>query len=239
MNRVVNYRLKQEREQRGWSQARVAEHIGTDAVNISRWERGHATPSPYFREKLCQLFEKNAHDLGFLQTEKPVIEPQPSSPPIPEQPPVEEQGAFSPSRHPRSDEQKILMPDRFSRLLAVLSYLVAWVSSLFIFLLSRRHFVRFHSLQAIFFFASSHLFSLVLLVGMGIIPPAHSNKLLSLAELSLPILLTLLNLFTFIVWLVGMFQAWRGNYYQLPFVGSFCEKIIAQQRSQTPPSLLR
>src|SRR5262249_27848670 len=45
--------------------------IGTTSVNISRWERGATSPSPYFRQQLCTLFNTNAQELGFLPTEKP------------------------------------------------------------------------------------------------------------------------------------------------------------------------
>ncbi|MBV9712305.1 MAG: helix-turn-helix transcriptional regulator [Ktedonobacteraceae bacterium] len=62
-----NRRLKQVRELRGWSQAKVAELIGTDATTVSRWERGLFLPTPYFREKLCELFNKNAEELGLLE----------------------------------------------------------------------------------------------------------------------------------------------------------------------------
>jgi transcriptional regulator with XRE-family HTH domain len=62
-----NYRLKQARELRGWSQAKVAEQIGTDATTVSRWERGIFFPTPYFREKLCVLFGKNAEELGLME----------------------------------------------------------------------------------------------------------------------------------------------------------------------------
>lgn len=61
-----NHRLKQERELRGWSQAKVAEQLGTDATTVSRWERGLFLPTPYFRERLCVLFGKNAEELGLL-----------------------------------------------------------------------------------------------------------------------------------------------------------------------------
>ena len=61
-----NRRLKQARELRGWSQARLAEMIGTDATTVSRWERGLFVPTPHFREKLCQCFGKNAEELGLL-----------------------------------------------------------------------------------------------------------------------------------------------------------------------------
>jgi transcriptional regulator with XRE-family HTH domain len=63
-----NRRLKQARELRGWSQAKVAEQIGTDATTVSRWERGLFSPTPYFRERLCALFGKNAEELGLLES---------------------------------------------------------------------------------------------------------------------------------------------------------------------------
>lgn len=63
-----NRRLKQARELRGWSQAKVAEHIETDATTVSRWERGIFSPTPYFRERLCKLFGKNAAELGLVET---------------------------------------------------------------------------------------------------------------------------------------------------------------------------
>ncbi|HEX7736400.1 MAG TPA: tetratricopeptide repeat protein [Ktedonobacteraceae bacterium] len=61
-----NNALKHERELRGWSQARVAEEIGTTALNVGRWERGSSLPYPHFREKLCQLFGKDARELRLL-----------------------------------------------------------------------------------------------------------------------------------------------------------------------------
>lgn len=60
-----NQRLKYEREIRGWSQAKVADEIGSSEKNVSRWERGVSSPIPYFREKLCLLYGKSAQELGF------------------------------------------------------------------------------------------------------------------------------------------------------------------------------
>src|SRR6266700_2862841 len=62
-------RLKEERELRGWSQKYVAEQIGADHYYLSRWERGSASPSPYYRQRLCALFGKNARELGLLPEE--------------------------------------------------------------------------------------------------------------------------------------------------------------------------
>ncbi|GCE24110.1 helix-turn-helix domain-containing protein [Dictyobacter kobayashii] len=66
-----NHRLRQEREARGWSQGRVAEAIGTTDRNVSRWERGASSPYPYFRERLCALFNKSAAELGLIEQPAP------------------------------------------------------------------------------------------------------------------------------------------------------------------------
>lgn len=63
---LPNDMLRREREQRGWSQKYVAEKIGSDTKTLGRWERGVTFPQPYYRQKLCELFEKNAQELGFL-----------------------------------------------------------------------------------------------------------------------------------------------------------------------------
>jgi transcriptional regulator with XRE-family HTH domain len=62
-----NVRLKRERELRAWSQAKVAEEVGTDPATVSRWERGLSFPYPYFRERLCTLFQKSPEELGLVQ----------------------------------------------------------------------------------------------------------------------------------------------------------------------------
>jgi transcriptional regulator with XRE-family HTH domain len=59
-------RLSYERHLRGWSQARVAELIGTTAVNVGRWERGISKPRPYFQEKLCEIFGQDTYSLGLF-----------------------------------------------------------------------------------------------------------------------------------------------------------------------------
>jgi len=59
-------RLKQERELRAWTQSDVAERIGTTQVNVSRWEKGITVPSPYYRQKLGELFNKSIQELGLI-----------------------------------------------------------------------------------------------------------------------------------------------------------------------------
>jgi tetratricopeptide (TPR) repeat protein/transcriptional regulator with XRE-family HTH domain len=59
-------RLKQERERRAWTQSEVAERIGTNQINVSRWETGITVPSPYYRQRLGELFGKSIEELGLI-----------------------------------------------------------------------------------------------------------------------------------------------------------------------------
>lgn len=71
--------LKVERELRGWSQARVAEAIGSTGRTVMRWEMGQVLPQPYYREQLCSLFGKNARELGLFDPAE-LPEPAPAAP---------------------------------------------------------------------------------------------------------------------------------------------------------------
>jgi uncharacterized membrane protein/DNA-binding XRE family transcriptional regulator len=229
MSKGRNEILKWEREQRGWSQARLAELIGTDAATVSRWERGYATPSPYFREHLCRLFEKSSQELGFLPDKQAEIEQQPSPSPSP----IQESSSEKKSR-PRFPDQQAQAEDRLSRRLASLSYLLGWLSGLFLFLLVReKRFVRFHSLQSLLFFGGSHVLSITLLVLLNATEAEHV-KWREYLDAGLALFLLLSILFTGIVWMMGMVQAWQGRPYQMPFVGQWSEQILTKQGRPSP-----
>jgi len=68
-----NSHLKYARQQRGWSQARVAEAIGASPMSIKRWEHGLTRPSPYYREQLCLLFECTVQQLGLQEYRSGVV----------------------------------------------------------------------------------------------------------------------------------------------------------------------
>ncbi|HCI81473.1 MAG TPA: hypothetical protein DHW02_17495, partial [Ktedonobacter sp.] len=61
-----NQRLRRERDRRMWSQQELADRVGTTPLNIGRWERGVTQPGPYFRQKLCEVFEKSTYELGLV-----------------------------------------------------------------------------------------------------------------------------------------------------------------------------
>ncbi len=59
--------LRAARQNRGWSQTRLAEIIGADNTMISRWECGERKPEPLYQEKLCTIFQLSAVELGFAE----------------------------------------------------------------------------------------------------------------------------------------------------------------------------
>ena len=66
--RKLNYVLRSQRMNCGWSQQRVAEQLDTTEDMVSKWERGISKPSPFYRERLCNLFNMTAKELGLIDT---------------------------------------------------------------------------------------------------------------------------------------------------------------------------
>lgn len=67
---ALNKRLKEAREQRGWTHKDVADMLNVpDTRMISRWEHGLHTPQPHYRRQLAELFGKSLEELGFLKSE--------------------------------------------------------------------------------------------------------------------------------------------------------------------------
>src|SRR2546421_12514776 len=64
--RKPNSVLRHQRMNRGWSQQRVAEQLDTTEDMISKWERGISKPSPFYQEKLCNLFDMTAKELDLI-----------------------------------------------------------------------------------------------------------------------------------------------------------------------------
>jgi len=85
-----NKKLQHERELQGWSQARLAEKIGTTVKRVSMWECGDTLPDRYYQEALIKLFGKNAQELGFIEQQETLEQStthtiSPLSPPWPTQ----------------------------------------------------------------------------------------------------------------------------------------------------------
>lgn len=71
--RKPNTELRRQRELRGWSLKKVAvalqqrfPGVAVTEKEVGRWERGLRVPGPYYREKLCALYNMTAAQLGFI-----------------------------------------------------------------------------------------------------------------------------------------------------------------------------
>jgi peptide/nickel transport system substrate-binding protein len=76
---VSNDRLRQARNLKGWSQAELAEQVGTSFEMVSRWERGITVPSPHYRKRLSDVLGQAPEELGLVRDPKHSFTP-PSSP---------------------------------------------------------------------------------------------------------------------------------------------------------------
>jgi tetratricopeptide (TPR) repeat protein/transcriptional regulator with XRE-family HTH domain len=69
-----NQLLRRARLERGWTQRMVAERIGApNDVIVTRWERGTAFPSAHYVQRLCELFEQQASELGLIKEAHPIV----------------------------------------------------------------------------------------------------------------------------------------------------------------------
>jgi len=59
------------RRERGWTQVQLAARLGTDAVTVSRWERGKTRPRPSAVERLRRLLPPEGPSPGATFVEEP------------------------------------------------------------------------------------------------------------------------------------------------------------------------
>lgn len=76
---IPNEHLRRARLVKGWSQAELAEQVGTSFEMVSRWERGITFPSPRYRRLLCEALEQTAKELGLIPDVKQSLQ-QPAPP---------------------------------------------------------------------------------------------------------------------------------------------------------------
>ena len=62
---IIAERIRALRKEYGWSQGELADKIGTDGRQISRYENGHITPSAEVLVKLAQAFDVSVDYLLF------------------------------------------------------------------------------------------------------------------------------------------------------------------------------
>lgn len=113
------------------------------------------------------------------------------------------------------------LPHTDARFAAALTYSVGWLSGLLFVLFSHNRYVRFHALQSLFFFGAINLFD----VG-AVYAVSHLRHLMFFPSFLVVMGVLLINFIAFVGWLVGMFQAYKGSYYQMPVVGSIVASML-------------
>lgn len=111
------------------------------------------------------------------------------------------------------DENKNTVLGVTENLEALLCYALGWVSGLvFLFLEKNNTYVRFHALQSLAAFGILHVASFVILI--------------------LPLLGVFLSfvigLVSFVLWIVLMVKAYKGERYKLPVIGDFVEHQLGK-----------
>ena len=65
-----NRKLQHARLRYHWSQEELARRLQTTQQSIARWENGKVRPSPFYRQKLCEIFEASEETLGFVDMQE-------------------------------------------------------------------------------------------------------------------------------------------------------------------------
>jgi len=112
-----------------------------------------------------------------------------------------------------ADENKKTVLGVTENLEALLCYALGWISGLIFLLIEKDNaYVRFHALQALVTFGVLHVASFVVLI--------------------LPLLGVLLSfligILCFVLWIVLMVKAYKGERYKLPVAGDFVEKQLSK-----------
>jgi uncharacterized membrane protein len=98
----------------------------------------------------------------------------------------------------------------------VLCYAGGWVTGLVFYLIDKRPFVRFHAAQSIV------VFGLLNLIYIGLATLFFTGPLRVFG------LLSLLQLFALVLWIVLMVKAYQGQSYKLPVVGDLVDQLVAK-----------
>lgn len=70
-------RLSEARHKRYWSLEKAAEHLHINKATLQRWEKGKSMPQAINLQRLCEVYEKTAWELGLVEEENVVAQHTP------------------------------------------------------------------------------------------------------------------------------------------------------------------
>ncbi len=107
---------------------------------------------------------------------------------------------------------------------ALLSYVLGWLTGLIFFLADKRPYVRFHAAQSIVTFGALHILRAILGIALGVGWWFGAPGDVSRVAIAWP-LLSLIGLFTLVLWIVLMVKAYQGQKFKLPLAGEIAEDL--------------
>lgn len=90
-----------------------------------------------------------------------------------------------------------------------LSYVLGPITGVVFLVIEKDPFVRFHAMQSTLLFGGAFVLEWVLGLTIVLIP-----------------LVPIVSLISFILWLILIFKAWKGDEFEVPFVGSWARKFV-------------
>ena len=100
-------------------------------------------------------------------------------------------------------ETKIGLPRNTT---AALSYVLGWLTGIVVLLLEKDPFVRFHAMQSVVTFGFLTILAIVPFIGLVLSP--------------------LIMIVGFVLWLVLIFKAYKGEEFKLPVIGDFAKSQL-------------
>ncbi len=76
--RTIGETIKHLRQEKLWTQAKLASRLETTTTSVGRWENNITRPSLHFQQQLCDLFGKSPEEFGFLPEMEFEQEPRPN-----------------------------------------------------------------------------------------------------------------------------------------------------------------
>jgi uncharacterized membrane protein len=106
----------------------------------------------------------------------------------------------------------------------LLCYVLGWVTGLIFYFVDKRPYVRFHAAQSIVVFAGLNIITYILgaFFGMSLLTGGFGGFTMGLA------LLRLVDLLTFVLWILLMIKAYQGERFRVPIAADLAEKFFGK-----------
>jgi uncharacterized membrane protein len=106
----------------------------------------------------------------------------------------------------------------------LLCYVLGWVTGLIFYFIDKRPYVRFHAAQSIVVFGGLNVITYILgaFFGMSLLTGGVGGFTMGLA------LLRLVDLLTFVLWILLMIKAYQGERFRVPIAADLAEKFFGK-----------